>query len=185
MTTRNHIALYLFFGFIILSVGAVFFEIPQSAFAAISLSSFFFALAQVGKSYVNYRFDDMKAQLDTYSTTKDINISDMLRLEFKRVLPWIHQNKSVKFLNQLTNAFECGAIIILILGITIPIPVFENKTVKVVSTLLSYACIFLSIWFVEKSAERKDQWENVQMLSLILGQQSEKTVEEDTTHADA
>ena len=183
--TRNHIALYLSFSFAILSVFVFFIDIPHRIFAAISLSSLFYAIAQACKSYINYQFDDFKAQIDAYSTAKLINVDERFRLLFKKALPMLHQPKKVKVLNIVACLFEFLAIATMVIGIIIPIHVLENEKVSAVSTALSYAGLFLSIWLVEKSAMRKEQWELVQMISLSTNQQAPITVEEETTHADA
>ena len=182
---RNHFALYLSISFVALSAFVFFIDIPHRIFAAISLSSLFYAIAQVSKSYVNYKFDDFNAQIDAYSTAKLIEIDERFRLIFKKVLPMLHQPPKVKILNFITCAFELLGVVTMVLGIIIPIPALENEKVSAVSTVLSYAGVFFSISLVEKSAERKEQWELVQLFSLSMHQQATTAVEEEAPHAEA
>ena len=182
---RNHIALYLSISFTALSAFVFFIDIPHRIFAAISLSSLFYAIAQVSKSYVNYKFDDLNARIDAYSTAKLIDIDEQFRLIFKKALPMLHQPKKAKALNFITCVFELLGVVTMVLGIIIPIPALENEKVSAVSTVLSYAGVFLSISLVEKSAERKEQWELVQLFSLSMNQQAATAVTKEPSHGEA
>ena len=60
---------------------------------------------------------------------------------------------------------NCVAFIVLFVGFAIPIQIPSQLSAAV--SILSTALLFLSIWFVDKQQQRKEQWNEVLMLSLI------------------
>lgn len=84
--------------------------------------------------------------------------------------------------HKIATILECVAFAILFVGVTIPIPVLYNDKIGDISTVASFGFLFLSMWQVEKNAERKAQWEDIQLMALLSQQQPQKT-SEDTNNA--
>ena len=69
----------------------------------------------------------------------------------------------------------------LFVGLTVPIPILYNEKISDIATVLSFGFLFLSMWQVEKNAERKAQWEDIQLMATISQQPSQQNSETTNT----
>lgn len=169
---RNSISLCLFVSFVVLSICTAFFDIPKKVFISISLSSLLYAISQTVKYHIDFMNEDTKAQIDAFNVVQGINMDSLSLFLMKRYSEWIIPTEDMKAKAKKENicafALECGAVVILLLGIILPIPWLNNDRIGNVATMLSFSFVFLSISQVEKYAERKSQWEEVVMFCAAL-----------------
>lgn len=180
---RNSIPLCLAVGFFALAVAFMFFNVSKQALVSLSLSSFFYTLAQSFKNYVDLRNEELKSQVDTFNSIGGFHMTQSQLLLMKRNAPGLFRSKKEKQANTLSIIFECMAFAVLLVGLTIPFPLFQVEKIGDIATVLSFGFLFLSMWLAERYSERKSQWEDIQLISTLFQQQNlPKT--EDTHHAD-
>lgn len=71
-------------------------------------------------------------------------------------------------------AVNCVAFIVLFVGFAIPIKIPNQLSTAV--SILSTALLFFSIWFIDKQQQRKEQWNEILMLSLIGKNTNQNTI---------
>lgn len=179
---KNNIELCLAVGLFALAVVLIFFEIGNQALIAISISSLVYTLAQTLRNNVELKNEDHKSQLDTFNSIGTFNLNQSQLVMLKRYAPWFFSTKKEKRAHKIATILECVAFAILFVGVTVPIPVLYNDKIGDISTVASFGLLFLSMWQVEKNAERKAQWEDIQLMAMLSQQQPQKT-SEDTNNA--
>ena len=107
-----------------------------------------------------------KQQLDTFNSIGSLNLNQSQIMMLKRYAPWFFSTKNEKRVHQAATIFECIAFAILFVGLTVPIPILYNEKISDIATVLSFGFLFLSMWQVEKNAERKAQWEDIQLMAI-------------------
>ena len=180
---RNDIPLCLAVGFFALAIVFLFFDISNQVLISLSLSSFFYTLAQSFKNYVDLRNEELKSQLDTFNSVGGFNMNPVQLLLMKRYALGLVDSKKEKRANIVSVIFECMAFAVLLVGLTIPLPLFQLEKISDIASILSFGFLFLSMWLSERYSERKSQWEDIQLVNTVFPPQ-EPTKTEDTHHAD-
>lgn len=177
---KNNITLCLAVGFFALAVALIVFKISSQSLIAISISSFIYTLAQTFRNSVDLKNEEYKQQLDTFNSIGSLNLNQFQLMMLKRYAPWFFSTKNERRVHRAATIFECIAFAILFVGLTIPIPFLYNEKVSDsdIVTVLSFGFLFLSMWQVEKNAERKTQWEDIQMMAMISQQQTQQNSED-------
>lgn len=181
---RNNVAFCLFISFLILSLIAIFVEISAQMLIAISVSSTIYTFAQTLKNRIDLEDDETRTQLETFNAVGNFNMTAENLFFMKRYAPQFCASKQTKILNKVILILECVAFSALIIGLIIPIPFLENERISEVATILSFAFLFLSIWQVEKYAERKSQWEEIQLICLASKNLPQVPIDHDTSQID-
>ena len=179
---KNNITLCLAVGFFALAASLIVFKMSKQALIAISISSFIYTLAQTIRNNVDLKNEEHKLQLDAFNSIGSLNLNQSQLMMLKRYAPWFFSTKNEKRIHSAATVFECMAFAVLFVGLTIPIPFLYNETISDIATVLSFGFLFLSMWQVEKNAERKTQWEDIQLMAMLSQQQSQQN-SEDTDHA--
>ncbi len=65
----------------------------------------------------------------------------------------------------------------MVLFVAFAIPIKIPSQLNTAVSILSTALLFLSIWFVDKQQQRKEQWNEVLMLSLICKNANQNPVQ--------
>lgn len=175
---KNNITLCLAVGFFALAVALIVFKISSQSLIAVSISSFIYTLAQTFRNSVDLKNEEYKQQLDTFNSIGSLNLNQFQLMMLKRYAPWFFSTKNERRVHRAATIFECIAFAILFVGLTIPIPFLYNEKVSDIVTVLSFGFLFLSMWQVEKNAERKTQWEDIQMMAMISQQQTQQNSED-------
>lgn len=178
---KNNITLCLAVGFFALAAALIVFRISDQALIAISISSFVYTLAQTFRNSVDLKNEEHKQQLDTFNSIGSFNLTQSQLMMLKRYAPWFFSTKNEKRVHQAATIFECIAFAILFVGLTVPIPILYNEKISDIATVLSFGFLFLSMWQVEKNAERKTQWEDIQLMATISQQPSQQNSETTNT----
>ena len=178
---KNNITLCLAVGFFALAAALIVFRISDQALIAISISSFVYTLAQTFRNSVDLKNEEHKQQLDTFNSIGSLNLNQSQLMMLKRYAPWFFSTQNEKRVHQAATIFECIAFAILFVGLTVPIPILYNEKISDIATVLSFGFLFLSMWQVEKNAERKVQWEDIQLMATISQQPSQQNSETTNT----
>lgn len=124
-----------------------------------------FTIAQTIESKENYMDEDMQNAFDVANKVGNFNYNDEMMMFFKTWMKYDASNTKKKWMERTVIVINCVAFIVLFVGFAIPIQIPSQLSAAV--SILSTALLFLSIWFVDKQQQRKEQWNEVLMLSLI------------------
>ncbi|MCI9253366.1 MAG: hypothetical protein HFI58_00800 [Lachnospiraceae bacterium] len=162
---KNNLALYIAIGLTglaIISLGAC---INQQITASLSIATLLFTIAQTIESKGNYMDEDMQNAVDVANKVGNFNYNDEMMMFFKTWMKYDTSNTKKKWIERAVIVINCVAFIVLFVGFAIPMSIPDQVSMAV--SILSTALLFLSIWFVDKQQQRKEQWNEVLMLSLI------------------
>lgn len=162
---KNNIALYIAIGLAGLSIISFWFSINQQTATSLSIATLLFTIAQTIESKANYMDEDMQSAVDVANRVGNFNFDDEMMVLFKTWMKYDTSNVKKKWMERVVIVINCAAFIVLFVGFAIPIQIPSQLSTAV--SILSTALLFLSIWFVDKQQQRKEQWNEVLMLSLI------------------
>ena len=157
---KNNIALYMAIGLICFSLSALFFNIEQSVIVSLSISSLFFTIGQVLASFIYYK----KEELDE----ADLAITKVL-LECSEL------STGEKWVIGLAHFFNLIAFAVLFLGFAIPFNIPNNCTAAI--AIFSVALVFINVYVMDFWKEKKEQWNKVNLLSLINKNKNNNNIE--------
>lgn len=169
----KNVALCLFVSFCVLAICAALFDLPKRVLVAISVSSLIYTFAQTLKSDLELRVEETKTQVDAFNIVGDMNLTPAWIMFMKRYARWLNPSKLSKAIDKIIVVLECVSFVVLLVGFVVPIPFLESGKISDVASVLSFALLFLSVWQVEKYAERKSQWEDIQLFSMALKDSSQ------------
>ena len=162
---KNNIALYIAIGLSGLSIVSLLVCINQQITVSLSLATLLFTIAQTIESKANYMDEDMQNAMDVANKVGNFNFNDEMMVFFKAWMKYDTSNIKKKWMERAVIAINCVAFMVLFVGFAIPITIPDQLSTAV--SILSTALLFLSIWLVDRQQKRKEQWNEVLMLSLI------------------
>ncbi len=162
---KNNLALYIAIGLAGLAIISLRTGINQQITTSLSIATLLFTIAQTVESKENYMDEDMQNAVDITNKVGNFNYTDETMMFFKAWMKYDTSNTKKKWMERAVIAINCVAFIVLFVGFAIPISIPDQLSMAV--SILSTALLFLSIWFVDKQQQRKEQWNEVLMLSLI------------------
>ena len=162
---KNNLALYIAIGLAGLAIISLRTCINQQITTSLSIATLLFTIAQTVESKENYMDEDMQNAVDIANKVGNFNYNDETMMFFKAWMKYDTSNTKKKWMERAVIAINCVAFIVLFVGFAIPISIPDQLSMAV--SILSTALLFLSIWFVDKQQQRKEQWNEVLMLSLI------------------
>lgn len=162
---KNNIALYIAIGLSGLSIVSLLVCINQQITVSLSLATLLFTIAQTIESKANYMDEDMQNAMDVANKVGNFNFNDEMMVFFKAWMKYDTSNIKKKWMERAVIAINCVAFMVLFVGFAIPITIPDQLSTAV--SILSTALLFLSIWLVDRQQQRKEQWNEVLMLSLI------------------
>jgi len=178
MKTKD-IALYIAIGLGGLAIISIFLPLNQGVLVGLSLSALLFTIAQTLESQLAYLDEDTQAAMEVANKSGMLNISEKTMLFFKTYLKYDTSDKRKERLQKADTVLNSVAFVILFAGFVVPLNV--GAKISSAITVTSTGLLFLSLWFVEKQRRRKEQWNEVLMLSLMMQQpndQSNETADE-------
>ena len=89
-------------------------------------------------------------------------------LFFLQYLYEFASGKKEKWMKRTSSTLEVFAFIILILGLTVPIKIFDYEWVGEICTFLAFEILFFNIWLMEFSRNRIRQWSELQMFNMLF-----------------
>lgn len=162
----NNIALYLAVGLTIVSLISLFIFINGNALIGVSIATLLFSIAQIFESKLIAISEVSQEQIEAFNKIGKLNMNDANKILFKYYFRNDDTNTNKKMLKITIVVLNSVAFTVLFLGFVIPYQISDR--INSMSTLLSGACLFLSMWLIEKDRKRKDQWNEIYMLSLIM-----------------
>lgn len=162
---KNNIALYIAIGLTGLSLISLFTCINQQIAASLSIATLLFTIAQTIEAKANYIDEDMQNAMDIANRVGNFNFNDEMMIFFRTWMKYDTSNAKKRWMERVVIAINCVAFIVLFVGFAIPIKIPDQLSTAV--SILSTALLFLSIWFIDRQQQRKEQWNEVLMLSLI------------------
>lgn len=162
---KNNIALYIAIGLAGLSISSLWFCLDQQVTASLSIATLLFTIAQTIESEANYMDEDTQNAVDVANRVGNFNFNEEMMMFFKTLMKYDTSNIKKKLMERVATITNCVAFIVLFVGFTIPIQIPYQISTAV--SILSTALLFLSIWLFNKQQQRKEQWNEVLMLSLI------------------
>lgn len=163
---KRNVAINISVGLVVLSFAALYVEIETKVIVGLSMATLLFTIAQMLDSQVSFWNDDMQNQVDVYNNIGNFNLSPQNLMFIKILSKYQNPPKKQKLMHWLASILYSVAFIILLLAFVAPINISEK--VGTSATILSSSLIFLSIWLVDKQQERKEQWNEVQIASMLL-----------------
>ena len=172
---RNNMALYMAVGLTGLTIFSFWFCINQQITTSLSIATLLFTIAQTIESRANYMDEDMQNAMDIVNRVGNFNFNDEMMVFFKTQMKYDTSNVKKKWMERVVIAINCLAFMVLFVAFAIPIQIPSQLNTAV--SILSTALLFLSIWFVDKQQQRKEQWNEVLMLSLICKNANQNPVQ--------
>ena len=112
--------------------------------------------------------------MDIANRVGNFNFNDEMMVFFKSLMKYDTSNGKKKWMERIVVLINCIAFSVLFVGFAIPLKMPDQLSTVV--SILSTALLFLSIWFVDKQQQRKEQWNEILMLSLIGKNTNQNTV---------
>lgn len=169
------IALYIAIGLGGLAIISIFVPINQGVLVGLSLSALLFTIAQTLDSQLAYLDEDTQAAIEVANKAGMLNISEKNKLLFKTYLKYDSSDKKKERLRKAVTALNSVAFVILFVGFVVPLNIGAGISSAI--TVTSTGLLFLSLWLVEKQRRRKEQWNEVLMLSLMMQQPNDQSNE--------
>lgn len=163
---KENVVLGFAIGFFLLALISPFAGISTHILTVISLSSALFALAQAIENNLAAGDEERKKMFDVFSQAN--NLSKEWLLFGQRYSHELFSTKTEKNKQSLATVIECSSVVILIVGMAIPVKVFEIEWISRMSTIIPFGFLFLSIWQLEKSRKKIRLWEEIQLFSMIF-----------------
>lgn len=163
---KNNIILGLACGFLVLAVVSFFVPISIQVITTLSVCSLLFSIAQAIQGYLSEKGAEDYAMFEAVAEIGNLEITDEWKLMYKNHLSWFKTSKKEKILTIISRIIECVSIIVLICGLVIPLPVFENEKIGTACTIGSFSAIFLSIWLTGNIRSNAKQWNELQMFGI-------------------
>ena len=168
-------ALYIAIGLGGLAIISIFVPINQGVLVGLSLSALLFAIAQTLDSQLAYLDEDTQAAIEVANKAGMLNISEKNMLLFKAYLKYDTSDRKKECLRKAVTALNSVAFVILFVGFVVPLNIGAGISSAI--TVTSTGLLFLSLWLVEKQRRRKEQWNEVLMLSLMMQQPNDQSNE--------
>lgn len=165
---KSNIVLGLSIGFAILAVISCFINISIQTIVTLSICSLLFTAAQTIQSFVSESDEETQKKYDCFKELGNFKIDEKLDYVYKKYSHVWFSDKKRKYLIILGNILEIFAFIILLLGLIIPISIFEYKWITDLCTFLSFSLLFLNIWLVEKIKSRASSWCDIKFINMFL-----------------
>ncbi len=162
----NNIALYLGVGLTIIAFVSLFICVKENALIGVSIATLLFSIAQIVESQLIALSEISQEQIEAFNKIGKFNMNDANKAFFKYYFRNDDTNHNKKILKVIIIVLNSLAFTVLFLGFVITYQISDK--ISSMSTLLSGACLFFSMWLIEKDRKRKEQWEEIYMLSLIM-----------------
>lgn len=160
---KENVILGFAVGFLVLSAVSLFTEISTQILAVLSLSSLLFAAAQIFENNLAITSEERKMQLDELNQNKELDLDAETILFLKKYHQELFPTKKAKADQIIAKALECASIIILVVGLTVPLQMFNNESISRASTIGAFGFVFLNMWQMEKSRKKFQDLEYIQL----------------------
>lgn len=165
---KKNVVLGFAVGFLILAVFSLFVVVPTQILTVLSLCSLLLAFAQTFENNLAMEDEEQKKKVDALNQANNLNLSNDFLFFLKKYNQELFPTTKSKINQFAAKVLVCGAIAVLVVGLVIPIEMFEIEYISRASTIGSFGFLFLSIWQIEKSKEKIQSWDAIQLLGIIL-----------------
>ena len=165
MKSRN-ISIYMAIGLVGLFISSFFIKVEPPIIAGLSIATLLFTIAQILDSQVSFWNEDLQNQVDVYNNIGNFNLSPQNLLLAKIASKYQNPPKKQKIMHKIAGVLYSVAFIVLFLSFVVPINISERIGTSI--TVLSSSLLFFSIWLVDRQQERKAQWNEVQVVAMLL-----------------
>ena len=164
---NRYISIYIAVGLTGLFIASFVLKIVPQIIVGLSVATLLFTIAQLLDSQISFWNEDLQNQVDVYNNIGNLNLSPQNLLFYKIVSKYQNPPKKQKVMRLIASALYGIAFIILFLSFVVPINITESVGTSI--TILSSSLLFFSIWLVDKQHERKEQWIEVQIAAMLIG----------------
>lgn len=164
---KENVILGFSIGFFILATISFFVDISTQILTVLSLSSLLFSFAQIFENRLLIKDEERKTQLDTLNQSKGLNLSNETLSFLKKYHQELFPSPKVRNNQIIVKILECISISILVIGLSIPVQIFENESIARASTIGAFGFMFLNMCQIEKSRKKSQDLEYIQLFSKI------------------
>ena len=165
MKSRS-MSIYIAIGLAGLFIVSFFVEIVPQIIIGLSVATLLFTIAQLLDSQVSFWNEDLQNQVDVFNNIGNFNLSPQNLLLAKMASKYQNPPKKQKIMHQSATVLYGVAFIVLFLSFVVPIDISEEIGMSI--TVLSSSLLFFSIWLVDRQQARKGQWNDVQVVAMLL-----------------
>lgn len=163
---KRSMSIYIAIGLIGLFIVSFFVKIEPQIIVGLSIVTLLFTIAQMLDSQVRAWNEELQNQVDVHNNVENLNLTYEDIFLTKMAFRYISQPKRQKFMRALATALYCISFVVLFIAFIVPLNISEKIGTSV--TILSSALLFVSIWIVDRQQERKAQWNEVQLIAMII-----------------
>lgn len=165
---KSNLALGISIGLIVLAAVSCFVEISAQVLTALSISSLLFTASQTMHSFLATKSEENQKIFEMFKSAGQIQLDEKWDLFYKNYLDLWSNGKKEKTIKVVGNILEIIACTILIVGLAVPIKIFNDAWIGELCTYLSFGILFLSIWIMEFSRRKIKLWGELQVFSILF-----------------
>lgn len=178
---KSNIVLGLACGFFLVALLSFYIDISVQVITTLSISSLLFSIAQAIQGFLSEKKNEHKAMLEAFDQVANMNITKDWMLFYKKYVPELNAGKKEKMLKIISTIIECTSIVVLVCGLVIPLPIFENQKIGTFCTVSSFSAIFLSIWLTTIIHNKLQMWDDIILFSMLFNRgENTNCISEDT-----
>lgn len=171
---KENILLGICIAFGLLGLLSVWVDISIQMQTTLSIFSLLFTIAQALQNIISRKQAVYEKTLETLNVTTNSNIDPLQLQMFCKWFPSSQNSKWDTFFTQSGNITEILAYVILILGLSVPLPFFDNAKISTTFSLLSFSVLFLSILLNDIYEKRIKKWNDIQIFGNLIKQASDE-----------
>ena len=165
---KGNIALGLTIGFAALGVISCFFGVSVQILTTLSICSLLITISQTLQSLITIRDEEEKKKFDCVKKMGNFQFDEKWDYFYKKYWHFWNNDKKAKILKIIGNIVEVISVVILLLGLIVPLKMFEYEWVSNLCTFLSFSFLFFSIWLVGIIKDRINLWNELLVMSMLL-----------------
>ena len=183
---RTNSALGFSVSFFALAILSTMIDVSVQILSILSLCSLLFAISQAIDSFVNKRASEYKAMIGAIDKLGNWNLTEVWRFIYEEYSYPYNAGWKDKIILHIAGVVECLAYIVLILGLVMPIPIFENERIGTICTISSFSILFFSFWLSAKSEKNSQLWKDLTLVGMLLQKESPITpITQEEQHEEA
>lgn len=180
----NNSAIGISIGFFALAILSFWTNVSIQNISVFSLCSLLFSIAQALESYINSKASESKAMIRAMDKLSNWNLTEVWKFIYEEYSYPYNAGRKDRILLYTSNIVECASFVVLILGLTRPISLFEHEEIGTFCTIASFSILFFSFWLVGRVEKNSQMWKDLTLIGMLLQQENinnpTTTREEDT-----
>ncbi len=165
---KSNIALGITISFAALGIISCFFEISVQILTTLSICSFLITIAQTLQNFITIRDEEEQKKFDCVKQMNNFKFDEKWDYFYKKYWHFWNNDKKAKILKVVGNMLEVFSVMVLLLGLIVPLKIFEYEWVSNLFTFLSFSFLFFSIWLVGIIKDRINLWNELLAMAMLL-----------------